>query len=147
LLDDKLDVMKKVLIAIGVILISVAGAVAQTGSKGQLARLNRKAAAEKRASATGRKVKESAPGVLRVGPSTIYLKNGLRAGEVVRFLGQPATRLERRGRDSRLATYTFARGDGRVLVAEFENGRLISSHIAAAGDNHTQRDGDDDAGQ
>lgn len=68
-----------------------------------------------------------APHVLRVGPSTTYLKHGLSADEVVRLLGEPVSVSDRQEGDARLATYVFPRGEGRVLVAEFKNGALISS--------------------
>jgi hypothetical protein len=68
-----------------------------------------------------------APHVLRVGPSTTYLRHGLSTDEVVRFLGEPVSVSERQEGDAHLATYIFPRGAGRVLVAEFKNGSLISS--------------------
>lgn len=68
-----------------------------------------------------------APHVLRVGPSTTYLKHGLSTDEVVRLLGAPVSVSERQEGDARLATYIFPRGEGRVLVAEFKNGALTSS--------------------
>ncbi|HEX8138042.1 MAG TPA: hypothetical protein VF544_10665 [Pyrinomonadaceae bacterium] len=71
--------------------------------------------------------------VLRVGPSTTYLKNGLSLDEVVMLLGKPAARSERLAGDVRLTTCVFARSGSRVLVAEFENGLLVSSRTEAAG--------------
>jgi hypothetical protein len=65
--------------------------------------------------------------VLRVGPTTTYLKNGLSTGEVVRLMGKPATITERREGARLFTTYTFSRSEGRVFVAEFENGLLTSS--------------------
>ena len=65
--------------------------------------------------------------VLRLGPSTTYLKNGLRTGEVIRLLGNPSSVSERREGDRLLATYTFQRSEGRIFVAEFEDGLLVGS--------------------
>jgi hypothetical protein len=69
----------------------------------------------------------SKPAVVRLGPPTTYLKNGLSTDEVVRLLGDPESVSERRHGDSSIATCVFARNGGRVLVAEFVNGRLINS--------------------
>ena len=113
------------------ILVVAAAVSAQTTPKGETAHLSRSSGGEKRAPAAGKKGKRSAPGVLRLGPSTTYLKNGLRADEVLRFLGRPASVSERQDGDLHLATYTFARGEGRVLVAEFENGLLVSSRMGS----------------
>jgi hypothetical protein len=65
--------------------------------------------------------------VLRLGPTSTYLKNGLSTGEVVRLLGKPATISARREGERLFTTYTFARSEGRVFVAEFENGLLTAS--------------------
>ncbi len=65
-------------------------------------------------------------GVVRVGPSTTFLKQGLSTEEVVRLLGEPTAIYEREeGTDS--ITYVFARSEDRVLVAEFVKGSLVSS--------------------
>lgn len=68
-----------------------------------------------------------APGVLRLGPSKTFLRNGLSTNDVVRFLGKPASVSEDQQGNARLTTYTFPRGEGRVIVAEFANGALIRS--------------------
>lgn len=68
--------------------------------------------------------------VLQLGPSTTYLKDGLSIDEVIRFLGRPTSVSERQNGDSLLATYTFPRSPGRVLVAEFEAGLLVRSCLA-----------------
>ena len=84
----------------------------------------------------GKKVKGDAKlrasNVLRVGPSTTYLKHGLSTDEVVRFLGQPGSTSERQEGDARLATYIFPRGEGRFIVAEFKNGALVSSRAESS---------------
>lgn len=65
-------------------------------------------------------------GVVRVGPSTTYLKQGLSTEEVVRLLGEPTEVFERtEGSDA--LTYVFTRSEGRVLIAEFVKGALVSS--------------------
>lgn len=65
--------------------------------------------------------------VLRLGPTTTYLKNGLSADEVIRLLGKPASISERRDGNRLLIIYTFPRSDGRLFIAEFENGLLVNS--------------------
>jgi hypothetical protein len=70
--------------------------------------------------------------VVRFGPTTTYLKNGLRTDEVVRLLGKPASVLERREGNNLLSTYTFSRSEGRIFVAEFENGVLVDSRLEPA---------------
>lgn len=67
-------------------------------------------------------------GVVRVGPSTTYLKEGLSTEEVVRLLGEPTTIFAGEEGNSAL-TYVFTRSAGRVLVAEFVKGALVSSRI------------------
>lgn len=68
-------------------------------------------------------------GVVQVGPPTTYLKEGLRTEEVFRLLGQPLSKSERAEQDFVVTTYEFARGERRVLVAEFVNDSLIRSRI------------------
>lgn len=70
------------------------------------------------------------PRIVSVGPRTTFLKQGLSEDEVVRLLGSPSLILRAAGgRPS--ATYEFQRGEGRVLVAEFEDGVLVSSRTEA----------------
>ena len=66
-------------------------------------------------------------GVLQVGPSTTYLKEGLRTREVMWFLGKPAAISERSENGVVVTTYEFSRGEGRVLIAEFVNDALVRS--------------------
>lgn len=72
-------------------------------------------------------VEDFKPGVVRVGPRTTYLKDGLRIDEVVRLLGKPLSISERNERNVIVKTYVFQRGEGQVLIAEFENGLLVRS--------------------
>lgn len=65
--------------------------------------------------------------VLRLGPTTTYLKNGLSATEVVKLLGKPYSISERQEGNRLLTTYVFTRSEGRVLIAQFESGLLIAS--------------------
>ena len=69
------------------------------------------------------------PGVVRVGPATTYLKEGLSTEQVIRLLGQPAAISERIEKDLIVTTYQFPRGEGRVLIAEFASDALIDSRI------------------
>jgi hypothetical protein len=68
-------------------------------------------------------------GVVRVGPSVTYLKEGFSLEEVLRLLGEPTAITERRTGDEFVTTYEFPRGQHRFLVAEFVKGTLISSWI------------------
>jgi hypothetical protein len=68
-------------------------------------------------------------GVVRVGPSVTYLKEGFSLEEVVRLLGEPTAITERQTGDEFVKTYEFPRGHHRFLVAEFVKGTLISSWI------------------
>ena len=65
--------------------------------------------------------------VIRFGPRTTYLKEGLTTEEVLRLLGKPSSVTERREGNNLLSTYTFQRSEGRIFIAEFENGLLVRS--------------------
>lgn len=67
-------------------------------------------------------------GVVRVGPSTTYLKQGFTTEQVVRLLGKPAAVSHGDENGVPVARYEFSRSENRVLVAEFVNGLLVSSH-------------------
>lgn len=123
--------MKKASIISSLILVSALAVSAQAGSKGELARSRRNTEKDKKVAVSGKKNIMRTPGVLRVGPSTTYLKKGLSTGAVVRFLGRPASVSERHEGDLLMATYIFKRGEGRILVAEFENGVLVKSYAEA----------------
>lgn len=64
-------------------------------------------------------------GVVHLGPRTTYLKAGLKTEEVLRLLGEPSAVSERTSEG--VVTYEFARGDGRVVVAEFVDDQLVRS--------------------
>jgi hypothetical protein len=68
-------------------------------------------------------------GVVRVGPSTTYLKEGFTLEEVLRLLGEPASITEHQSGTEVVTTYEFPRGQNRVLIAEFVKGALVSSRI------------------
>lgn len=72
--------------------------------------------------------------VVRVGPTTTYLKKGLSKDEVVRLLGKPTVVNERQDGSILRATCIFERSEGRRLVAEFENGLLTRSNVEAVSD-------------
>jgi hypothetical protein len=116
--------MKKFLILIATILITATAVSAQTNRKG-----DRRQSAERERSVTSinRRERSRASLVLKLGPSTTYIKNGLSYAEVVRFLGQPDSVSEKQDGQLRLTTLTFARSQGRVLVTEFADGVLINS--------------------
>lgn len=68
-------------------------------------------------------------GVVRVGPATTYLKEGLSTEQVIRLLGAPSAISERTEKDLIVTTYQFPRGEGRVLIAKFVSDALIDSRI------------------
>ena len=80
------------------------------------------------------------PGVVRVGPRTTYLKQGLRTDEVVQVLGKPVSVSERIEKGVVMATYEFQRGEGRVLIAEFENNLLVHSQMETRVEQPTMSD-------
>jgi hypothetical protein len=69
------------------------------------------------------------PRVVRVGPPTTYLKEGLRTEEVLRVLGEPSTVSERVEQGLVVTTYEFPRGEGRILIAEFISDALVRTRI------------------
>jgi hypothetical protein len=66
-------------------------------------------------------------GVVHLGPRTTYLKAGLKTEEVFRLLGAPSSVSERTSKGTVMVTYEFARGEGRVVVAEFVDDQLVRS--------------------
>lgn len=72
--------------------------------------------------------------VVRVGPRTTYLKEGLSTEDVFKLLGRPAERSEREEGGATVVTYVFERGEGRVLVAEFVSDRLVRSRVESRGE-------------
>lgn len=105
--------MLKTLVILIALVIAVVNVSAQSNGPG------------KRAFGGRRIVKRT--GVLRVGPVTTYLKEGLTTEEVLRLLGEPAGVSERNANGSSVKTYEFPRGDNRILIAEFVNDSLVSS--------------------
>jgi hypothetical protein len=73
--------------------------------------------------------KDANLGVIKVGPSTTYLKNGLSIDEVKRVLGKPVYVSERQVDDGLISTYIFRRGEDRFVVAEFAKGILKQSSV------------------
>jgi hypothetical protein len=115
--------MKKGFSLIAIVLLAAAAAVAGEGASKE-----EKSAAKRSADESRRAAR-----VLRVGPSTTYLKNGLSLNEVVMLLGKPSARFEKIAEGVRLTTCVFPRSGGRVLIAEFEDGLLVSSRTEAPG--------------
>lgn len=119
--------MRKGFSLIAILLLAAAAAtVSAQPVRGEGSTVKEESAAKRSADESRRAAR-----VLRVGPSTTYLKNGLSLDEVVMLLGKPASRSERLDGDVRLTTCVFTRSGGRVLVAEFENGLLVSSRTEA----------------
>ena len=121
--------MKKFLSLITIVLFSVVAVSAQTrvnGSFSDLQRSRRAGGAEKRA-ANHKVARFQEARAFRLRPSTIYLKNGLSTDEVLSLLGTPTSVSERQEGTAHLATYIFHRSEGRIFIADFENGVLINS--------------------
>jgi len=118
--------MKKGFSLIAILLLALAATVSAQPVRGEGSTVKEESAAKR-----SRDESRRAARVLRVGPSTTYLKNGLSLDEVVMLLGKPASRSERLDGVVRLTTCVFPRSGGRVLVAEFENGLLVSSRTEA----------------
>lgn len=85
-------------------------------------------------------VEDFKPGVVRVGPRTTYIKEGLSSEEVVRLLGKPASISERSENGVTVTTYEFQRGEGRILIAEFVKGLLVRSHTEVRDEHTVQAD-------
>jgi hypothetical protein len=68
-------------------------------------------------------------GVVRVGPPTTYLKEGLTTEEVLRLLGKPSAVSERVEQGLVVTTYEFPRGEDRILFAEFTSDALVRTRI------------------
>ena len=117
--------MKKIFVSIAVILFSLTAVSARTLIKEGTNDLSRNV--EKRVSKRNEEARRLDSRVLRLGPPATYLPNGLSLNEVVRLLGEPTSISERRDANLRLTTCTFPRSEGRILVAEFENGVLVES--------------------
>ncbi|MDQ3805111.1 MAG: hypothetical protein M3416_14935, partial [Acidobacteriota bacterium] len=88
----------------------------------------------RRASYQSERAVAASPRVVRVGPRTTYLKEGLSTEDVIRLLGRPAEVSERQEGGAKVVSYVFQRGEGRVLVAEFVEGRLVNSRVEPRGE-------------
>lgn len=82
-----------------------------------------------RASSGGERVTAPASRIIRVGPRSTYLKEGLSTEDVLRMVGRPTEVFERFEGGKSVMVYVFERGEGRVLVVEFVDGRLVSSRV------------------
>lgn len=67
--------------------------------------------------------------VIRVGPPTTFIKEGLSESEVLRLLGQPLTMFKSESISGSMTVYEFRRSEGRVLRAEFIDGVLVHSRV------------------
>ncbi|HEX8174431.1 MAG TPA: hypothetical protein VF543_04850 [Pyrinomonadaceae bacterium] len=122
--------MKKFFIITGFILLSSMTAAAQTDYAKRDETEAPVISSKTEAGAKRRQTERVVDGrVLRVGPTSTYLKNGLSTDEVVKLLGRPSSISERLEDGKLLAFYIFPRSEGRVLVAQFENGLLTASRM------------------
>ena len=76
----------------------------------------------------------NSPHVIRVGPRTTYLKEGMNTEDVLKALGRPVEVSERVEDGTKIVSYVFRRGDDRVLVAEFVRSILVRSRVETRGD-------------
>lgn len=113
--------MKKTLLLLSFILCAGFGVAAQTGVE--------KSGRTRRVTYQGARAVSAGPRVVRVGPRTTYLKEGLSTEDVFRLVGNPAEVSEREEGGVKVVSYVFERGEGRVLVAEFVGGRLVRSRV------------------
>ena len=84
-------------------------------------------------SGTNPKRHSTKPGVVRIGPTTTYTKEGLTTEEVLRLLGEPLAVYERTEEDGVVTTYEFARSQDRIIIAEFVRGALVHSRTETRG--------------
>ena len=112
--------MKEVLETLAVILFWVAVASAQTSVQPWDGEFGNIPQTEKSISNINKSERGSDPRVLKIGPSTTFLKNGLKIGEVLRCLGKPIALTERQEGDTHFSTAVFSLSGNRVLMAEFE---------------------------
>lgn len=73
------------------------------------------------------------PRLVRVGPPSTYLKEGLSTEDVLRVLGEPTAISQRSEKNVVVTIYEFPRGEGRILIAEFVKGALVRSAIERRG--------------
>ena len=120
--------MKRVFSLLAIILFSVVAASAQNGLREVHAGLSRSREGERKVLSRQQIIKSPNSRVLRLGPRSTYLKEGLSTEEVITLLGQPVSVSERKDRETHFTTYTFARSGERILVAEFVNGVLVRTY-------------------
>ena len=132
------DSMKRFFSLTAIVLFAVVVVPAQKRVNGSYSDLrSRRAGVEKRA-ANHKTARFQDARAFRLRPSTIYLKNGLSTDEVLRLMGTPTSVSERQEGNAHLATYIFHRSEGRIFVADFENGVLINSRIEDQSENPVQ---------
>jgi hypothetical protein len=78
--------------------------------------------------------------VIKVGPPTTFLKNGLSIDEVTHLLGKPIHISERREGKRLIRTYIFQRGEDRFIVADFAKGILKRSSVKTSEDLPLEKD-------
>jgi hypothetical protein len=72
--------------------------------------------------------------VIKVGPPTTFLKNGLSIDEVTRLLGRPFFVSDHQEGNRLISTYIFRRGEDRFVVADFAKGILKRSSVKSRED-------------
>lgn len=123
---------KKFFSSLMFILLLAIAASAQSKTQGAQSAARRSREEGKPSSVSIKNVRRYDPRVLKLGPSTTFLSNGFSVEEVLKVLGEPAAVSQHEDGELKTATYTFPRSEGRVLVAEFENGILVRSRTETA---------------
>jgi hypothetical protein len=79
------------------------------------------------------KTKRVSPAVVRLGPSTTFMRNGLSRQEVVKLLGEPFSTVETMDGNAVVTTCVFHRSGDRILIAQFRDDVLIASRLQTSG--------------
>lgn len=79
------------------------------------------------------KIKRVSPAVVRLGPSTTFLRNGLSRQEVAKLLGEPFSTVETMDGNAVVTTSVFHRSGDRILIAQFRDDVLIASRLQTSG--------------
>jgi hypothetical protein len=79
------------------------------------------------------KTRRVSPAVVRLGPTTTFMRNGLSRQEVVKLLGEPFSTVETMDGNAVVTTCVFHRSGDRILIAQFRDDVLIASRLQTSG--------------
>src|SRR5262252_3871281 len=124
--------MRSFFVGLSILAFAAVTASAQTQAESRLATESNKrqqsettTAPAQRVSYTYQRGSSGRHAVVRVGPSSTYLKEGLSTAEVVAFLGQPARISQQRENGEAVVVYEFSRSENQTLFVEFIGDRLV----------------------